>query len=783
MKSIARGRRLSAGLAGAVTVAVACACYAQEAPAHQEAVPSPGKLSLEQLMQVPVSPFEVSLREDRGYQAFNSVTASRLSTPIRDLPFAIQVFNQAFIENQKPENIFDVARYSPSVTYRSNDFNEGNANIAIRGFAVGNEPGSIQLLRDGFHGPSIFDFTNVARLEIVKGPASFLYGQVAPGGVVNIITKTPQPVLAAGASIRYGSYGEYRFDSDVTGPIVPGLLFRVASSLEQDIHYWQPYDAHQADVAPSLVWRPNPSLTFTLKFEYFGKRETPQVMQKPGYSRQKGVVPTANDPNLSGVDVPGLADNWNSMSLVDYRNSDVASIEALADIKATERWDLRLGYAHQKYETDAVFSGNFGMSNNLPFTQGRRFRRQTYTNWDTTFQVDASGRYSLPFMSLRLLLGGQFIARRFDNPAGQAPNNPALVGGVASPLPDWDLRDPSTWNRTVLIPLSALTDNPTNQQTRYQDQAAYVGGTFGFLDDRLVVLAGVRVTQTVSRVINRLTNTAEPEFVGRKFTPQYGVLYKLPWALTLFATYAESFVPNSRVLLARSAATGGMPSQPTIGRGVDVGFKFQPWGGRLAGTLTFFDVRNRNILNDISELEATTGRQLFTTVQSGEQRSRGIEVDATLTPIVNWQTYLSYSYDDAKIIEFSGRDAAILAAGPSATGYKEVFVFHNAPLQMSAPHLANVWTRYEFMHGWRRGLYIGGGANLVFRQALLPDTPSANHQTYALYNVMVGYILRWFDLPATLEFYGKNLANAHYRPSQSTRSRPRELGGMLSVRF
>jgi iron complex outermembrane receptor protein len=64
------------------------------------------------------------------------VSGSRFDAPIRDLPFAIQVFTKAFIEDQKPRDIFDVARYSPGVTYRSNDFNEGNANLAIRGFAV-----------------------------------------------------------------------------------------------------------------------------------------------------------------------------------------------------------------------------------------------------------------------------------------------------------------------------------------------------------------------------------------------------------------------------------------------------------------------------------------------------------------------------------------------------------------------------------------------------------------------------------------------------------------------
>ena len=130
------------------------------------------------------------------------MSGSRFDTPIRDLPFAIQAFTESFIEDQKPVNIFDVARYSPGVTYRSNDFNEGNANLAIRGFAVSATPATSRCLRDGFHGPSIFDFTNISRVEVVKGPASFLYGQVAPGGIVNIITKTPQPKFAATADAR-----------------------------------------------------------------------------------------------------------------------------------------------------------------------------------------------------------------------------------------------------------------------------------------------------------------------------------------------------------------------------------------------------------------------------------------------------------------------------------------------------------------------------------------------------------------------------------------------------
>jgi iron complex outermembrane receptor protein len=737
------------------------------------------QLTLEELMKVRISPFDLSVAKDRGYQAFSSITGTRLDTPIRDLPFPLQAFTRPFIEDQQPATIYDVAKYSPSVTYRSNDFNEGNANLAIRGFAVGTTPSSGQVLRDGFQGPPVVEFPNVARLEIVKGPSSFLYGQVAPGGIVNLITKSPQPNLGAAATVRVGAYGAYRFEGDVTGPLWKTLLFRATASFDQDIHYWRPYDAHSFDLAPALAWQPLRWMTLTLKHELYAKREGPQLMQKPGYGRQRGVVPTAQDPDLDGVSVPGLPSDWNSMSNGDFRNSDTSIFSATLDVSLLEHWSARASYVHGKYDIDAVFSGNFGISTAFPFAQGRRFRRQRYTTWNDTFDVGLTGHYDFGAVTARLLLGAQSVDKQFDNFAGQAPNDPAF-GPIASPLPNWDLRDPTTWDRSAPS-LSSI--NPTaSASASFKDRAIHGGITLAFFDGRLLALAGGRLTEAESRTTNRLTSTMEPEFKTRKVTPQYGLLYALTPGLSLFATYAESFVPVPLVLRVRDVET--VPAQPTHGRGVDAGVKATLLEGRITGTATAFQVRNSNIVNDISELDPTTGMQVFTNVQSGEQRCSGVELDAMVSPVENWQTYLSYSYNHARIVEFSGRDAAVLAAGPSAPGYKEVLLFHNAPLQMSAPHLANVWTRYEIASGPYRGLYGAGGVNVVVDQALLPDTPADYHQTYALLNASIGSA--WSPRPslrANLEFYGKNLTNREYRPSQSSRSRPLELGAAFTVRY
>jgi iron complex outermembrane receptor protein len=387
-----------------------------------------------------------------------------------------------------------------------------------------------------------------------------------------------------------------------------------------------------------------------------------------------------------------------------------------------------------------------------------------------------------------LLVGAQYVSRAFESRAASAPNDPALGSDpTASPLPLWDLRDSSTWNREVNIPLSALTEGRSSSAYIFADRALYGGATVGFFDDRLLLLVGLRQTWTDVTYTNRLLRTSDPTITASKITPQYGALYKVTAGASVFASYAESFVPASGNLALRNVATG--PAAPTKGKGFDAGLKFDLFDRRVSGTITYFDIRNEDIVNDLAELDPATGALLLTNVQSGQQRSQGVELDAAISPTKAWQLYLSYSYMDARIVEFSGNDAAILAQDPASldaagqANYKNVRRFHGAPLQMSAPHMANLWTRYDFAEGHLSGFYLAGGANLVHDQTLLPDTPKAAYQSYALLNALIGHVWQLEGYSINLEVTGKNLANQRYRPSQSTRSRPRELVLSSALKF
>src|SRR3954471_16485250 len=152
---------------------------------------------------VKLSEFQVSTSADKGYRAGHSVSATRIDTPIKDLPFAISAFTQQFITDIGARDLWDVVQYAPSVTSAGREFNGGNAVYTIRGFDQAPQ-------HNGFVGEAYIDTTSVERVEVVKGPSSVLYGQVAPGGTVNYITKRPGAKPFSVINAQVGTHGFWR---------------------------------------------------------------------------------------------------------------------------------------------------------------------------------------------------------------------------------------------------------------------------------------------------------------------------------------------------------------------------------------------------------------------------------------------------------------------------------------------------------------------------------------------------------------------------------------------
>src|SRR4051812_26764138 len=157
---------------------------------------------------VKLSEFTVTENSDDSYVASESITGTRVRTPIKDLTFTVNVITSEFLTDFVYFEINDLG-YTSSV----NNFDNGGGNVNLRGY------GATSFLRNGFLRLGLVDRVNVDRIEVIKGPAAAIYGMTTPAGMVNIITKRPKDRPAQSLSVAEGSYGTTRVDLNATGPL------------------------------------------------------------------------------------------------------------------------------------------------------------------------------------------------------------------------------------------------------------------------------------------------------------------------------------------------------------------------------------------------------------------------------------------------------------------------------------------------------------------------------------------------------------------------------------
>ena len=162
---------------------------------------------------VELSPFEVTAESVRGYVASETMTGSRVKTPIVDLPYSVNVMTSEFLED------FGIYELLDNVTHISGFTGlDIGGNFNLRGFSSSNQ------LRDGFFRLGRYGSSNIDRMEIIKGSSAAIYGRTSPGGMVNMISKTPRDAASQKLSYNFGDFGTQRLTFEGTGPFFPGVL-------------------------------------------------------------------------------------------------------------------------------------------------------------------------------------------------------------------------------------------------------------------------------------------------------------------------------------------------------------------------------------------------------------------------------------------------------------------------------------------------------------------------------------------------------------------------------
>lgn len=606
--------------------------------------------------------------QETGYSVPEATTATRTDTPIRDIPQSIQVVPEQVLEDQRVIRLQDALR-NVSGVFSGNNFGGTIDSFNIRGFA------DATTLRDGFRdsftesGLILRDLANIEQIEVLKGPASVLYGNVEPGGVINVVTKQPLADPFYNANLSIGNYSFYRPSFDLSGSLTPDqkLRYRLNVAYENAGSFRDFVNSERVFVAPVLAWRIGNRTNLSIDTSYLYDRRT---FDRGIVAFGEGIADIPRDRFLGE---PG-----------DFRQSEQLNVGYNLEHEFND--NLKIRNAFQYLQNNETVKNTNALE--LDETTGELLR-DYFDNANEfkiyAMQTELTSKFNTGSVEHQLLFG--FDLQRstlegfFKTPSDAFDSTienrftPSI--NIFNPVYNQRLRP----DRSELI---FLRDDKTTVDSLgifLQDQIA--------LTDNLKLLFGGRFDTVTQEVDNKLTDS-ESSQSSDAFSPRIGIVYQPIELISLYASYSRSFAPNSGI------RADGSLLEPTRGTQYEVGIKTQ-LNERFTATLAAYQITKTNIATTDPIEEAFS-------LAIGEQRSRGIELDVTGEITPGWNIIASYSNTNAEITE--------------STDFPVGNKIPNVPRNQ-----ASLWTTYELQNGGLQGLGFGLGLFYVdARQGDLENT-------------------------------------------------------------
>lgn len=587
-----------------------------------------------------------------GLIAATSATGTKTDTPLRENPQSVSVVTREQMDAQGALSVSEALRYTPGVVAGLGNSDNRYDQITLRGFSVT----TLGLFRDGLRQMSNQMTTRIEpfgleRVEVLRGPASVLYGQSAPGGLVNAVTKRPTDQPLHVLELQAGSHDRFQGAFDLGGAVTADgtLLYRLTGLVRDSDAQIDHTKDDRVYIAPALTWRPTDSTSLTLLTSYQkDEAGTPSPLPAVGtiLPNAHGRIPKnrfSGDPALNSFDRRQYSAGW----LFEHRLDDV--------------WRLRQTTRYDRLEFDQT---NVYAYTPLTAT-GTTVNRMAYR-----FGVDADLLGSDSQIQADWRTGPVAVTSLFGIDYRYNREGFYQFTGSAPPL---NLYQP-VYGQAIANPSALSADSVTriDQIGLYTQQQAKVA-------DRLVLTLGGR--QDWAR--NRTTNNRTGQHTSQSddaFTWRAGAAWLFDSGLTPYASYATSFAPVSGTDFA------GRAFSPSEARQIEAGVKFQPSGLRSFLTAAWFDLTQTNVLTTDT---THTGFQ----VQTGEVRTRGVELQAVASLDDRLSLIGAYTWQDPEITKSNGADR-----GKRPTG---------VPRQM-----ASGWADYTIPDGPLAGL--GGGAGVRY---------------------------------------------------------------------
>lgn len=666
----------------------------------------------------------------QGYVAKRNLSATKTDTPITETPQSLSVATSDEIRDRQAETLSQSLDLTPGFTSQPTSFNRTADRFRIRGFDVESATGGS--LRDGLRLQNnsydgVQEPYGLERAEVVRGAASVLYGQLSPGGLINAVSKRPSQTSWNEVNAQLGEHDRKQLSGDFTGPLGDSdtLSYRL-TVLERDSQTSADHiDNDKFYIAPALTWQPTEDTSLTL-LSFYQKTATGFSAPLP-WQLTKGVG-----------DSPFAIGRHDFIGEPDYDRMD-GNMSALG-YEFDHRFDEHTKVSHKLryYEADVTWRylqvNTATLANALNTgTLGRQYSDRRERSRALASDTNVQSQWQFGNWQHTLLLGFDAYDSSYDshNFRGNAPS--------------LNLNNPQ-YGQPVVVNRNPATDRGSQIDTLqkgiyWQDQIKF--------DERWVLLLGGR-HDWADQSTKLFRNQSHSSQSDESTTWRVGLVYKADNGLAPYLSYSESFFPVA------GTDRDGVAFVPTEGKQYEVGIRYQPEGSNTLLSAAVYELTQQNVLTqDRTDINFS--------VQTGEVRSRGLELEARTEPVPNLSLIASYAYIDARITK--SNVAAEIGQRSEDSPY----------------HQAALWADYRLHALGIPNLRIGGGAR--YKGSTQASGVPSGMPAYTLFDARASYEI---DPHWEVALNANNLTNKRYTYCEFAICRygdERQLVSTLSYRW
>ena len=719
---------------------------------------------------------EVIGRKESSYKNTNSFIGTKTASALKEVPQSVGYVTKELILDQGATTVNEVVKNISGVNQNSsyNDF-------SIRGFRATGNRNSGNLLNGMRAQTSLWkqsSLANIERVEVIKGPASALFGNAAPGGVINRVSKKPLFENKNSITVGVGSWNTLKTYGDFTGPLNPKktLLYRLNLGYEKTDSFRDLQGSESIIAAPSFSYIPNEKTHINVDFVYQnfnGKIDRGQSVPADG-----NVYSTPISRSLSAANDFLKENTLNTTIALTHKFSDHISLNAIYLNSSYSEDMLEHTQANLYYKQigNGANAFRYADPNKVMMTANQRKRYFANNSFNTYFNFN----FNTGILKHKLLVGYDYFIS--EQKAGSSSISAqgylskdktkvvntytttanVLAGSVQTPttnVPVFDLYDPIAGNAYKDISKYIWKQNTLNPYEEYS-HGVYVQEQIDISIVKLLI--GLR-QEWFTETLNKET-TKEISRQTSAFIPRVGLVVEASENINLYSTWVKGFQPQGANIQSDPDRYGG-PFDYMKSELYEVGLKTEWFNKRLSATLAIFKITQENSLEQSPKAGKADWRVPV------DEESNGFELDVAGQILPNFSVVANYAYTDARIVKLKEEGAI-----------KDL----NVQRPSTPRHAANLWTKYIFENGSLKGL--GAGIGVSYASERLGQVgrraTAASYPDYTLLNAVLYYKVKDVQLQLNVN----NVLNRTYWISGYDNLRnfpgaPRNINASVTYQF